>query len=158
MNDRITEIAGRSRCPLLTHHDVDLSSSHHSIASHTPADLESYCILGDLSSSRRCKDGPVRYFNSGEERDADQISDPPSLASTSELRDLSLQPSQVRSANISIIHPQLRDLILPLARGCVLYPRGQTLEWQRWMETTDESPLTGLVGTFLLLRFTSLTI
>ncbi|WWC89956.1 uncharacterized protein L201_004885 [Kwoniella dendrophila CBS 6074] len=59
--------------------------------------------------------------------------DPPSLLSSSELRDISLTPTAVRSAKITIIHPQLRDLILPIERGRVLYPRGMTIEEQRWL-------------------------
>lgn len=68
-------------------------------------------------------------------------SDPPSppsaAASSSELRDLSLQPPHVRQGKITIIHPQLRDLILPLKRGHVLYPRGTTLEEQSWEPEPD---------------------
>ncbi|OCF36577.1 hypothetical protein I316_01828 [Kwoniella heveanensis BCC8398] len=64
--------------------------------------------------------------------------DPPSLlSSSSELRDISPTPSSVRSAKITIIHPQLRDLILPLERGRVLYPRGTTVEEQRWLPSAD---------------------
>nr|XP_019001991.1 uncharacterized protein I203_05127 [Kwoniella mangroviensis CBS 8507]OCF65452.1 hypothetical protein I203_05127 [Kwoniella mangroviensis CBS 8507] len=65
-------------------------------------------------------------------------SDPPCLLSSSELRDLSLAPSAIRSAKITIIHPQLRDLILPLERGRVLYPRGTTIEEQRWLPAIGE--------------------
>nr|XP_019013613.1 uncharacterized protein I206_01683 [Kwoniella pini CBS 10737]OCF52394.1 hypothetical protein I206_01683 [Kwoniella pini CBS 10737] len=64
--------------------------------------------------------------------------DPPSLLSSSELRDISLTPTSVRSARITIIHPQLRDLILPLERGRVLYPRGMTIEEQRWLPAIEE--------------------
>ncbi|WVQ98832.1 hypothetical protein IAU59_005963 [Kwoniella sp. CBS 9459] len=63
--------------------------------------------------------------------------DPPSLLSSSELRDISSNPSSIRSAKITIIHPQLRDLILPLERGRVLYPRGTTVEEQRWLPSAD---------------------
>ncbi|WVW83001.1 hypothetical protein I302_105017 [Kwoniella bestiolae CBS 10118] len=64
--------------------------------------------------------------------------DPPSLLSSSELRDISLTPSSIRSAKITIIHPQLRDLILPLERGRVLYPRGASIEEQRWLPAIEE--------------------
>ncbi|WVR05161.1 hypothetical protein IAU60_002173 [Kwoniella sp. DSM 27419] len=64
--------------------------------------------------------------------------DPPSLLASSELRDISPTPTSVRSAKITIIHPQLRDLILPLERGRVLYPRGTTIEEQRWLPSTDQ--------------------
>ncbi|WWD16043.1 hypothetical protein CI109_100468 [Kwoniella shandongensis] len=64
--------------------------------------------------------------------------DPPSLLASSELRDISLQPTAIRSAKITIVHPQLRDLILPLARGRILYPRGPTIEEQRWLPSSDE--------------------
>ncbi|KAK8869692.1 hypothetical protein IAR55_000260 [Kwoniella newhampshirensis] len=64
--------------------------------------------------------------------------DPPSLLAASELRDISLQPTAIRSAKITIVHPQLRDLILPLARGRILYPRGPTIEEQRWLPSGDE--------------------
>lgn len=60
------------------------------------------------------------------------LRDPPSLISSSELRDLSLQPSSIRSGRVTIIHPQLRDLILPLERAKVLYPRGTTIEQVSW--------------------------
>lgn len=59
-------------------------------------------------------------------------SDPPSLLSSSELRDISLQPSAISNARITIVHPQLRDLILPVERGRVLYPRGNGIEELRW--------------------------
>ena len=58
-------------------------------------------------------------------------SDIPSTQS-SELSDLSLTPTHVCSARITIIHPQLRDLILPLGRGDVLYPRGNTIDHLSW--------------------------
>ncbi|WRT67211.1 uncharacterized protein IL334_004177 [Kwoniella shivajii] len=63
--------------------------------------------------------------------------DPPSLLSSSELRDISLTPTAIRSAKITIIHPQLRDLILPLERGRVLYPRGMSIEEQRWLPAAN---------------------
>ena len=65
-------------------------------------------------------------------------SDPPIPTTSSEMRDLSLTPSSVRAARITIIHPQLRDLILPLDRGNVLYPKGTTLEQQRWVDEDEE--------------------
>jgi len=34
----------------------------------------------------------------------------------------------VVKARPTIIHPQLRDLILPLERGKILYPRGNSIE------------------------------
>ena len=67
-------------------------------------------------------------------------SDPPSLISSSELRELSLRPSSIQPAQITIIHPQLRDLILPLERANLLYPRGtsvQQISWQRHIEEDD---------------------
>nr|ODN95078.1 hypothetical protein L204_04425 [Cryptococcus depauperatus CBS 7855] len=68
--------------------------------------------------------------------------DPPSILSSTELADLSLRPTAVKSAKITIIHPQLRDLILPLSRGRVFYPRGTTVEEIRWMpqERDDNQP------------------
>ncbi|WVF72104.1 hypothetical protein IAT40_006916 [Kwoniella sp. CBS 6097] len=72
--------------------------------------------------------------------------DPPSLLSSSELRDISPNPSSIRSAKITIIHPQLRDLILPLERGRVLYPRGTTVEEQRWLPSPDYDPDERLEG------------
>nr|XP_018263766.1 uncharacterized protein I303_03639 [Kwoniella dejecticola CBS 10117]OBR85924.1 hypothetical protein I303_03639 [Kwoniella dejecticola CBS 10117] len=75
--------------------------------------------------------------------------DPPCLLSASELRDISLTPTFVRSAKITIIHPQLRDLILPLERGRVLYPRGMTIEEQRWLpaiEDEDGTTKRGITG------------
>ncbi|WOO85523.1 putative protein [Vanrija pseudolonga] len=62
----------------------------------------------------------------------------PSLLGSSELRDVRLVPSSVHAANIAIIHPQLRDLVLPLARGHVLYPRGNAVEEARWRDADDE--------------------
>jgi hypothetical protein len=53
---------------------------------------------------------------------------PPSLDHSPNLRGLSLQPSAVIKARPTIIHPQLRDLILPLERGKILYPRGNSIE------------------------------
>jgi hypothetical protein len=54
------------------------------------------------------------------------------MESSSELRDLSLKPTGIHSSKITIVHPQLRDLILPLSRGHVMYPRGQTIEELKW--------------------------
>ena len=66
--------------------------------------------------------------------------DPPSLISSSELRDLSLQPSAViHTKGITIIHQQLRDLILPLERARVIYPHGTTLEQITWSHPADEN-------------------
>ncbi|KAL1405486.1 hypothetical protein Q8F55_009120 [Vanrija albida] len=62
----------------------------------------------------------------------------PSLLGSSELRDVALVPHAVRAANITIIHPQLRDLVLPLARGHVLYPRGTAIEEARWRDVDDD--------------------
>ncbi|GMK59394.1 hypothetical protein CspeluHIS016_0704090, partial [Cutaneotrichosporon spelunceum] len=58
---------------------------------------------------------------------------------SSELRDLSTAPASVRAANITIIHPQLRDLVLPIERGRVLYPHGAVIEEQLWTED-DNNP------------------
>lgn len=44
----------------------------------------------------------------------------------------------MHAANIAIIHPQLRDLVLPLARGHVLYPRGNAVEEARWRDDADD--------------------
>ncbi|KIR32772.1 hypothetical protein I352_04707 [Cryptococcus deuterogattii MMRL2647] len=69
--------------------------------------------------------------------------DPPSSLSSTELRDISFTPTAVRPARITIIHPQLRDLILPLSRGRVLYPRGLNIDEIRWLpnaEDDDEAP------------------
>ncbi|CAD6581228.1 MAG: hypothetical protein TREMPRED_002944 [Tremellales sp. Tagirdzhanova-0007] len=69
--------------------------------------------------------------------------DPPSLVASSELRDLSLQPSAVKPTEITIIHQQLRDLILPLERGKVLYPRGTAIEQLCWSPEIDEDGSSG---------------
>lgn len=53
---------------------------------------------------------------------------PPFLDHSPNLRELPLEPSNVIKARPTIIHPQLRDLILPLERGKVLYPRGNSIE------------------------------
>ena len=53
---------------------------------------------------------------------------PPALDHSPNLRDLPLQPSAIIKARPTIIHPQLRDLILPLERGRILYPRGNSIE------------------------------
>ena len=66
------------------------------------------------------------------------LSDPPSLLANSELRDISLRPSTISNARITIIHPQLRDLILPVERGRVLYPRGNGIEEVRWKSEYHE--------------------
>lgn len=69
--------------------------------------------------------------------------DPPSSLSSTELRDISFTPTAIRPARITIIHPQLRDLILPLSRGRVLYPRGLNIDEIRWLpnaEDDDEAP------------------
>ncbi|WVQ71758.1 hypothetical protein IAR50_001299 [Cryptococcus sp. DSM 104548] len=58
--------------------------------------------------------------------------DPPSRLSSTQLEDVSLTPSAVKSASVTIIHPQLRDLILPLGRGSVYYPRGHNVEETKW--------------------------
>ncbi|BEI91660.1 uncharacterized protein CcaverHIS019_0404800 [Cutaneotrichosporon cavernicola] len=63
--------------------------------------------------------------------------DSPGQYDSSELRDLSTAPASVRAANITIIHPQLRDLVLPIERGRVLYPHGTAIEDQRWTEDDD---------------------
>jgi hypothetical protein len=52
----------------------------------------------------------------------------PALNHSTNLRDLPLEPSNIIKARPTIIHPQLRDLILPLERGKVLYPRGNSIE------------------------------
>lgn len=61
-------------------------------------------------------------------------SDPPMLLDASpHLRDLTLTPSTIKHASPVIIHPQLRDLILPLERGRILYPRGGAIEELSWL-------------------------
>ncbi|KAL7424464.1 hypothetical protein Q5752_000148 [Cryptotrichosporon argae] len=60
------------------------------------------------------------------------------LAST-ELRDVRLRPATVLPAQITIIHPQLRDLLVPLDRGDVLYPRGKTIERLRWAAPSKDA-------------------
>jgi hypothetical protein len=67
---------------------------------------------------------------------ATNSSDSPGYDS-SELRDLSTAPTSVRPANITIIHPQLRDLVLPLERGRVVYPHGTVVEEQYWVDDDD---------------------
>lgn len=57
---------------------------------------------------------------------------------------MSLAPSCVRAANISIIHPQLRDLVLPVGRGHVLYPHGSTIEEHKWRPDSPGSNTTML--------------
>ena len=52
----------------------------------------------------------------------------PSLDHSPNLRGLSLKPWNIIKARPTIIHPQLRDLILPLERGKILYPRGNSIE------------------------------
>ena len=44
----------------------------------------------------------------------------------------------MRPAKITIIHPQLRDLVLPLERGRVLYPRGNGIDEQRWVTRNED--------------------
>lgn len=51
----------------------------------------------------------------------------PELANT-ELRDLAVEPSSVVEAAITIVHPQLRDLIVTQSRGHVYYPRGSEIK------------------------------
>lgn len=51
----------------------------------------------------------------------------PELANT-ELRDLDTNPSNVIDAAITIVHPQLRDLIVAESRGHVYYPRGSEIK------------------------------
>jgi len=66
--------------------------------------------------------------------DTDRSSDPPPLdiGSSPNTRDLNLIPTSVVKARPTIIHPQLRDLILPLEQGRVLYPRGPRVEELTW--------------------------
>lgn len=67
------------------------------------------------------------------------------------MRDISLAPSAVRPANISIIHPQLRDLILPVKQGHVLYPHGTAIEEQKWH---SDDPTGGKTSMLYKLSFT----
>lgn len=64
--------------------------------------------------------------------------DPPSSLGSTELRDISFTPTAIRPAKITIIHPQLRDLILPLSRGRVLYPRGLNIDEIRWFPNDED--------------------
>lgn len=66
------------------------------------------------------------------------LRDPPSLLASSELRDLPLEPTFLVDARITIIHPQLRDLILPLERRKVWYPHGNSIEEISWTERECE--------------------
>ena len=69
-------------------------------------------------------------------------SDPPpsrsSLDASPNLRDLPVGPSAIVKARPTIIHPQLRDLILPLERGRVLYPRGNSIEDLRFYHLNED--------------------
>jgi hypothetical protein len=78
---------------------------------------------------------------------ANTPSDTPAvLLGTSELRDMSLAPSVVLEAHVTISHPQLRDLILPLRRGHVLYPYRSAIYEQRWNSGEDTPTPGGGVG------------
>ncbi|ODN83234.1 hypothetical protein L202_01414 [Cryptococcus amylolentus CBS 6039] len=72
--------------------------------------------------------------------------DPPSRLGSTELEDISLTPSAVKAAGVTIIHPQLRDLILPLEKGRVYYPRGQNVEEMRWSDEDSVSKETNRNG------------
>lgn len=65
-------------------------------------------------------------------------SDPPSLLAGSELRDISFRPTNIHDAPITIVHPQLRDLILPIQRGRVLFPHGTDISEMTWEPQQDE--------------------
>lgn len=67
-------------------------------------------------------------------------SDTNPVESSSELRDVDFQPSSLVHASVTIIHPQLRDLILPLERGHIIYPHVMTLESMRWPAPEKLSP------------------
>ncbi|RXK35143.1 hypothetical protein M231_07591 [Tremella mesenterica] len=76
--------------------------------------------------------------------------DPPNQTPSGQLQDLNLNPTSVRQAKITIVHPQLRDLILPLEKGRVLYPRGNCVEEQRWDAGKDEDDEDGrMIGRVL---------
>lgn len=62
------------------------------------------------------------------------------MESSSELRDVDFRPSSLVHASVTIIHPQLRDLILPLDRGHIIYPHVQTLQEMRWDPPEEMSP------------------
>ena len=64
-------------------------------------------------------------------------SDPPSLLAGSELRDLCFRPRNDYNAAVTIVHPQLRDLILPLHRGRVLFPHGTNINEMLWEPEDD---------------------
>lgn len=68
------------------------------------------------------------------------LSDTNPVESSSELRDVDFQPSSIVQAQVTIIHPQLRDLILPLERGHIIYPHVMTLESMRWAAPEKMSP------------------
>jgi hypothetical protein len=76
------------------------------------------------------------YFELTMTRDPPRI--PSSLDTSPNLHDLPLEPSAVVKARPTIIHPQLRDLILPLERGRVLYPRGNSIEDLSWTTTEKD--------------------
>lgn len=68
-----------------------------------------------------------------------QVPSPALLNSSPNLRDFDLKPSAIKDAKPAIIHPQLRDLILPLERGRVLYPRGGAIEELTWKARDEDS-------------------
>lgn len=53
---------------------------------------------------------------------------------------MSFAPSAVHSAQVTISHPQLRDLILPVRRGHVMYPHRSAIHEQRWDSWDRDSP------------------
>ena len=77
-------------------------------------------------------------------------SDPPSLLAGTELRDLSFRPTAIHNAHVTIVHPQLRDLILPLHRGRVLFPHGTSIDEMIWtpedVEDDDEEGVQAAVA------------
>ena len=69
---------------------------------------------------------------------SDPLNPSPALLDASpHLRDLSLRPSAIKDARPVIIHPQLRDLILPLERGRVFYPTTNAIEELSWRASDD---------------------
>ena len=118
--------------PIITSHTLHLVSSPFSIP---------FWSLNESHIYRDRQDGEVSI--SCGPRCASSLTstrDPPSLVSSSELRDLPLQPSDIRPARITVVHHQLRDLLLPLDRGHVLYPRGTSIEELRWSPLADDEP------------------
>jgi hypothetical protein len=44
----------------------------------------------------------------------------------------------VRDAKVTVVHNQLRDLVFPLARGKLLYPKGNSIVEHSWTPPDEE--------------------